>query len=505
MDPSKQVPRAAAPMAICIAIGLSLGATGQEFVRLEPVAEAGRVAFEPVGQGDERIGRVRWTVGNGTHSIPLQEPVSHCDAALVGDEGLVILAGGNKDGEDLQVYTVGAQGAIHIVPTGGGRRLPATFAGGLGSWPVADGQRLLMFAYRKDAAVQFRAIDFAGRIFATKALPEDVAGFDPSFEKATHQVRVVFGPGVELRFAHPDAPRLVVETGFVRFGVVQPGVPARRRVRVRNEGRREASLRGATDTPEFTLTEDGAWTIAPGQSVEIEVAFDPTAAGSTQGRLTLVTNAPEGPLTVVLRGERAPLSEPPTAVDPDPAPVPALLPPRAPTIAGVHVVGLGPGRFRVSGAVVRDADPTREAPLFVLFRDDDAGADRGRVEIAGGGGFSIEVEVPTGTALSARVVGTSNVPSAPSVVVARLGPALERTQDAAVVRGTPRAAYRIAVVIDVAGREVPLATWSGDLDADGRGELPFAALGEGRRGLVLRAWERSMTGVWIPTDSLIVR
>jgi len=473
------------------------------FQRLEPLtAGLGRVALvRGGGDADPRITRVQWTVGNGTLEIPLASPVTHCDAAVVGDNGLVILAGGNS--EDLQVYTVGAEGGIQRFPTERGRRLPKTFADGLGSWPVADGRQLLMFAYQQGNTVQFRAIDFAGRIHATRALPEQTLGFAPEFVAATHQVRVAFQPGApELLFPHPAAPRVIVQPGIVEFGTVKTGRPARRLVTLRNEGRSEAVVRGATNKPVFRLEPPTEWSLSPGEEAQLELFFDPDAPGTVGGRLELATNTPDGTVTVGLRGTRF---EEPVVVEPEPEPpVPLLAAPTAPVLAFVEWRSAARGARELRGVLEPVSQVATEPATEALVLDSE-GRELARGAVADGGGIRVEVRAAVGARLMLQVVGRSGRAS-PAVPLPALGPALREEAGMLVFVGGPGDDYRLAVVMVEGDRVLhEFAGWAGRLDVAGVGMLPVAALGNAAAGLAVVGWTRERGGRgWVRSNIVTV-
>lgn len=95
------------------------------------------------------------------------------------------------------------------------------------------------------------------------------------------------------------APRLVATPSALAFGEVTVGPPAVLPLQVRNAGRLALAVEAIVSTlPVFDADPD-QFTVEPGDSAAVQVAFDPVASGPVSGRLDLQTNDPQTPLAHV--------------------------------------------------------------------------------------------------------------------------------------------------------------------------------------------------------------
>lgn len=110
-------------------------------------------------------------------------------------------------------------------------------------------------------------------------------------------------PGVTLRGAgaQPVAtPGCSISTGLLDFGSVTTGQTASRTLRVHSTGTASLALQAQSSCPAFTvILGDGPHTLAPGDSLEVTVNFNPSLSGPVECTLSFGPDCP----TVVLRGE----------------------------------------------------------------------------------------------------------------------------------------------------------------------------------------------------------
>ncbi|MFQ5640305.1 MAG: choice-of-anchor D domain-containing protein, partial [bacterium] len=123
----------------------------------------------------------------------------------------------------------------------------------------------------------------------------------------------------------PGVPDIAVKPDSLDFGDVDVGTELDLKIMVSNEGSADlevsaTDLTGA-DTDQWTVTKGAApFTLAPGDSQEVTVCFNPTSAGAKNATLQILSNDPdENPFDVPLTGngiDGGPI-EPDIAVAPD--------------------------------------------------------------------------------------------------------------------------------------------------------------------------------------------
>ncbi len=320
--------------------------------------EAGLEAV--VRDGVAGVSAVRWRRGEGAiDTIPLAVPRERVALGRAGRDVLVVLAGGVRD--SLDVYLARSNGEIRRVASEGGRRLPSSFAGGLGSWPIAIGDTVFVFAYQKDERCELRAIGFGEQVFASRTLPATTTGFAVTHDGGTGQIDVVVqgpAPAETVRFVHPDAPRLRVDGGLLTFGEVTVGAQGRSAVRVTNPGTRPVSVGLRVAGNGFSIEGVARTTVAAGVPAEIVVWFEPERAGAHQGTLHIGLGELAEPLQVVLRGSAVALPPPPKVESvTDSAPTATVTPPSEPPSPEIApspavVERLAPPTLRLGNGVV---------------------------------------------------------------------------------------------------------------------------------------------------------
>ncbi len=136
-----------------------------------------------------------------------------------------------------------------------------------------------------------------------------VVGFSPSLAGAsTGSVTVVSSatnsPATISLAGTGVQPQISVVPTSVNFGNVTVGITNTQTVTVSNPGSANLSVTQATVSGSgFGLSAVTLpLTLAPGGSAALTVSFTPASASSTTGALTLVSNAPNSPLSVMLSG-----------------------------------------------------------------------------------------------------------------------------------------------------------------------------------------------------------
>ncbi|GAB4154012.1 MAG: hypothetical protein Fur0037_22750 [Planctomycetota bacterium] len=458
-----------------------------------------------VDRKDERIRRIVWS-GAGKEGppvvIPMATPVTGFEAGLLpGGDTLVLLAGGVKDGESLDLYVADRMGRLFTFRTGNGTRLGPEFGGGLGSWPLADGVDVLLFAYLREGRIEFRAIDLSwsdpSREFASvilsRTLPASgseggVTGFSAISDPSTNLVRVRFaGSGSTLEFAHPLGPRPRLDHSLIDFGDVSAGALAARSLRVRNEGRSPLRIEASVHAP-FAIEHPFVREVPPGGSTEFGIAFHAEAPGSFEERLRFATNSAAAPLAVPLRAR---------AVQ-----APSLVAP------GGGSSGIPSVPARVPGSTAEPGQPpAAPVPLELRFERVTltplSGGDVLVEGICRGTAGSIELRVDSSLAAKADIgedgVFSARIRASPDQVVEAVLPEGERTRVLGVVppsllldggdieiRGRPDAAFRLFAVELAPGGEIECVEreWQGLLDPSGCRRIPRAELGPDWAALV---------------------
>lgn len=490
--------------AACLCL-LSLAAAAQDggmqvpLQRVQPVDWTRSESKLHVEQFEGRIRRVSWDVPEGPGGqvvIPLANPVLDLEAALLPqNRALVLLAGGVREGESLDLYVADRRGRVYSFESQGGGRLPPDFADGLGSWPVFDGLDVLLFAFRRQGRIWFNAIGLSWsdpaasekppllarrEMAATGSHGEAVTGFTAVSDLASNQVRVTFAGGADkVEFAHPMAPRPELQPTLVDFGRQHLGRTSERQVEVRNTGKRTLHLQLKTHAP-FELVGPGERDVAPGDKADIGVRFAPEAAGTAQERLQVLSNSSLPNLAVRLHGDGVDPAAPP-AVAPAPAAVaeatPPPAPPPAPPATAPAVLGCSSVRVEPQpGARVRVTGIANVAGPGIELRLGSGSGGEAQVGADAMGAFAAELSAVAGDLLTAMAVGEDGSRSQ-LVELGRVLPWLQRDGDDLVLHGAPGRPFVLFAVAAAADGRVAAGadSWRGQLDAQGRRRLALAA------------------------------
>jgi hypothetical protein len=458
-------------------------------------AESG---FEVLEQ-DGLFRRVTWRVAGAPGArpidVPLVRPVRDLELALAPEGSvLVLLAGGVRSQESLDVYLVGQGGLLHVFETQGGARLPARFNGGLGSWPLCEDEHVVLFAYQRMGRIEFRAADLRGQLHAVRSYgPEKaVQGFRAESDPVTSEVRVFFeGDPQPLVFPHPLAPRVAPDRSSIDFGVQALGVAAARPLELRNTGGRPLVVEVRVGEGPFLWLGPAVLEIAPGGSFAGEVRFLPAAAGPFRDTLWLQSNAANPRAAVVLRGEGVALS---AAADPEAtgqgtgrpgsgaARAAAQQPPQPmpPTRwAGLRIEPSGLQRVRISGVLL---DPGAAERLRVRS----SSGHREFAQLGEEGAFLVELGAAPGDTLHAAAIGRTG-PASPEALLGRVLPALVAGDGQLEVRGAGASGFRLFSVVPAEegqAADLVLQAWDGRLDARGVAAIDPLLLGDGPLWLV---------------------
>jgi len=358
------------------------------------------IEFVTLGDGHtERIAAVDFPAGVlglvEAERVPLARPVSDLELALLGDNTICMLAGGLA--EDLDIYRFDpSTRSVERIEAPGGRRLPARFGEGLGSWPLYSGRAFAMFAFEKDERVEFRAAA-KGHSFASRTLDLECSGFSAELDAPAFAVRVRFTgarrrPLDDFEFVSPGAPRLAIDGGAAGVLACEPFPPrgsAKAELTLRNSGgaelQLEAELLGPFRCDELAET---SIRIGPGGERKLTFVCGSDVPGLLEGLLRLRSEVAGAAAEVVLRAQCAvpvaieappvassavpegvPVDRSPTRPGTDRAPVPRRLAPApaavvAPRIPLEDLVGFdadwrGEGSARVT-VQVRQQGVVRE-------------------------------------------------------------------------------------------------------------------------------------------------
>jgi hypothetical protein len=246
-------------------------------------------------------------------TLPLQAARDRVSVGMVDPDLLVVLAGGIR--RALVVYFIDASGAIGRLITDDGRRLPAAFNAGQGSWPIAIGGGAFVVAFERAGKVELRAVGFGDKVLAARSLPAGATGFEVAFEPSIYKVKVQPMGGEDdrpLEFVHPSAPRVEFAQVEVDFGIVPVGEVQRTVTRLHNPSNQilEISLQADgvfhSETPSLRLR--------PGEAGDVALMFAPVAERTHRGRLFAQHAGAELPQALTLRGRgRGPLATVATA------------------------------------------------------------------------------------------------------------------------------------------------------------------------------------------------
>lgn len=448
--------------------------------------------------------RVTWRSGPGAQpmEVPLHPPVRDLEAGLHRDSGiLVLLAGGVQANEPLTIHLLGRNGRRQVLDTSGGSRLPARFNDGLGSWPLVEGEHVVLLAYLRAGRIEFRALDLNGHLHAVRSFPTSgptLSGFRAEADPVTSEVRVFFaGEPQPLVFPHPLAPRVELERSLLDFGRVVVGSTARATLEVRNTGGRPLQMDLELEAGPFQWIGAAVVEVPPGESLVGEVRFRPRNPGPVQERLVLQSNAANGQVAVALRGEGGLAREPeppttapaPTGGEPaaepraEPAgaaPAPDVAPPPShptlrmpPRVLGLEIVPAGEGRVRVSGAL---AESSQGAQIRLRA----SSGHRTVAEVAPAGAFAAELRATPGDGLFAAWTVWDGPPTR-EVLLGRVLPFLVAVDGPGVeIRGWPGAPFTLFSVVpdpDGDGIDLVLDAWDGKLGPDGTTVVDLARVG----------------------------
>lgn len=470
-----------------------LGAQDGPWVRPRPIDDAalGVVRIAPQGGPSDRIVALDFPIGVlGTTSaerMPLARPVGDVEIGLLLDGSICVLAGGVREELDVYHFDPVTQSAPRLVASAG-RRLPARFCGGLGSWPLFADRGFCMFAYEKDERVEFRATAAGGRSLASRTLPLDCEGFVARFDDRAYLVRVAFvASGAReldrLEFMTPDAPRLVVDgarSGVISFGDVDLGATARRATILRNAGASPLPLELSIEGP-FVL-EDGtpaAFELAPEGVRNVVVAFTPATAVPVVGRLLLRTPVAGASTEFALRGTGVEATRaapsPPAAIVPTPGhvdPVPLPEPSVGFDVENVDVDWRAPGTALVDLSL---RAPGPFPPQLVLVNARTGAAAELSIDRSGRASAAIAALPLDPLELAGDGAGSARpLCAAP--------PALRLAGDSLLVLGPPRTPFLLVQVAHdpLRLRLMPGASrWQGRTDARGSARVGTALVGSG--------------------------
>jgi hypothetical protein len=260
-----------------------------------------------VAGGERLIDVVEWIPAGGGEKavLPLDRPVRHFDVGRSPDGRYVVLAGGLL--EPLDVYVVAADlGRIRRFATDDGRRITESafrLGEARGSWPLVDGEGLLLFAASVGDEVEVRAFDATGAPIGKARWPSatrelDVAVGEPREHRVT--VRDPAGAGSPFTFVHPAAPRLRLVRSSLDFRRVPAGVERRMWLELHNAGRRPLDLRLVLEgDPAFALEGPSTLRLGPGDTARRAVRFRSWAGGDYRATCRLDA---AGGAAVALRG-----------------------------------------------------------------------------------------------------------------------------------------------------------------------------------------------------------
>lgn len=256
--------------------------TESEWVDL-PLRQA--TVIDPVERGietSESGGKVVEVVIGSSNRVPFTRPVSDWRIAELPGSVFVILAGGIRESLDLYLYE-SETGAVQVIDTDGGRLLADDFAGGQGSWPSFEGRDLVFFPFERADKLQLSVVNFQGQVLATKVMPLEVDAYQVRIDRRSQQLRLSFPErSEELRFLHPSAGRLVLDTGLILFSG-----PERRSLMLSNEGRRPLSLDLVIEGEGYRLIGDQNMDL-PAQSSR-ELSLEMLAEADAEARLSITS------------------------------------------------------------------------------------------------------------------------------------------------------------------------------------------------------------------------
>jgi hypothetical protein len=429
------------------------------------MADKGVVLQRDGGSGKEKMVVM---VGWGEIKIPLEKPVTECAIGLVrGGKELVVLAGGVRSSLDL--YLVQDDGSFQRYATDGGRRLPRKFNDGAGSWPIVEGRHLLLFGYEKGAGIEFRALDFDGRVLLERRVKASVEGFSVKSDPDRGEVRVEFGSGPKpSTIRHPLAPRLELSRwGLIDFLEVEVGSSSRQFLEVSNRGKRTLRLKIELSKRGFELKGRLPEKLAPGKTHRLRIEFVPDRSGAFDVGLKFIANGVVAEHTVRLRGQGVAV-KPPTRVVGKPKKPPES-PLRAPVVTAAEFHPRGGGRTLVLGLI---GSPPPERVVVRTSRGDER-----TVEVDGHGRFHASLVATAGSAI--RICAVSRAGRRSTFTEFGAVPKM-LTVDAtsATVHCLPVETF----LLTVRSKGEVLKHWRGKADAWGRRRVPLSILGKRSKG-----------------------
>ena len=128
--------------------------------------------------------------------------------------------------------------------------------------------------------------------------------------------------GVEiLAGAAPDAPEITLTPASHDFGGLIINNTTSNTFEVRNDGSADLNVSGisliGTDASEFSITDDSPFTLAPAETRNIEVNFNPIAVGAKSATLQIINDdSDENPLDIALSGNALPIPAPDISANP---------------------------------------------------------------------------------------------------------------------------------------------------------------------------------------------
>src|SRR5205823_267201 len=110
----------------------------------------------------------------------------------------------------------------------------------------------------------------------------------------------------------PPQPVLSAAPATLNFGSVTAGTSSTQTITLTNSGNADANISqvAATGTGFGIAGLTAPYTLAIGKSATVQVTFSPTSATTYAGSISVVSNAPDSPLTVALSGTGTPPPQP---------------------------------------------------------------------------------------------------------------------------------------------------------------------------------------------------
>ncbi|MCB9681789.1 MAG: choice-of-anchor D domain-containing protein [Alphaproteobacteria bacterium] len=133
-------------------------------------------------------------------------------------------------------------------------------------------------------------------------LVPDLAGTYTASLVVTNDLGLASAP-CATSFSVDALPRVVAWPDPLDFGDVTPGGGSTRQLNVRNTGNAPATVTAVdSSNGRFQASPFAATSLAPGQSLVVDVGFRPTVLGAVSGTLTVVSTAPPPAATVTVTG-----------------------------------------------------------------------------------------------------------------------------------------------------------------------------------------------------------